>query len=219
LWRSTLARTGAARASAVRPPRRPRPHPPARPCGGARPRRRAPPPPARPHPRPAPAPAPAVTPAFACYYEEGAAGGAPKEVEVVFVTSDHDDDSFQEYFSEMPWTAVPFAFEGREAINDQFKVVRLRSKRTHGARARAPPSLRPPPTPSLYPLGRARAAGGHPARGGARRRHGRGRQRQRARKDRGEQELQGGHLCVRRLIPSNCVLFPCFASPSIALFI
>lgn len=39
------------------------------------------------------------------------------EVQVVFVSSDSDQESFDEYFGEMPWTAIPFASEElRESI-------------------------------------------------------------------------------------------------------
>jgi nucleoredoxin len=31
-----------------------------------------------------------------------------KNVEVLFVSSDRDNDSFKEYFSEMPWLALDF---------------------------------------------------------------------------------------------------------------
>ena len=31
-----------------------------------------------------------------------------KQVEVIFVTSDRDQKSFEEYYGEMPWVAIPF---------------------------------------------------------------------------------------------------------------
>jgi thiol-disulfide isomerase/thioredoxin len=102
------------------------------------------------------------TPAFATYYEDQ--GGA-KDTEVVFVTLDHDDDSFLEYFAEMPWAAVPFAFEGREAISDKFGVVRrdctfigwLRRRWQHADNL-SPPSPPPHPHPPLPPIPSIRRA-------------------------------------------------------------
>ena len=44
------------------------------------------------------------------------------EVEVVFVSSDHDKDGFDEYYGEMPWAAVKFDFEGVEALREKFAV-------------------------------------------------------------------------------------------------
>jgi nucleoredoxin len=41
-------------------------------------------------------------------YKEAKALG-DNEFEVVFCSSDHDNSSFNGYFSDMPWTAVPFA--------------------------------------------------------------------------------------------------------------
>ena len=35
------------------------------------------------------------------------AGG--KKIEIIFVSSDSDEDEFKEYYEDMPWTAVPFS--------------------------------------------------------------------------------------------------------------
>lgn len=40
------------------------------------------------------------------YSEAATASG--NELEIVFVSSDHDQASFEGYFSSMPWIAVPF---------------------------------------------------------------------------------------------------------------
>lgn len=46
-----------------------------------------------------------------------------KKFEVVFVSGDHDEDSFNGYFSKMPWLAIPFSDDGtREKLNQLFKV-------------------------------------------------------------------------------------------------
>lgn len=43
--------------------------------------------------------------------------------EVVFVSSDRDEKSFQEYFDEMPWLALPFEDrEAKAALSQKYKV-------------------------------------------------------------------------------------------------
>ena len=51
----------------------------------------------------------AFTPQFAEWYQafKKTANGA--NLEVVFVSSDRDEKSFQEYFNEMPWLALDYA--------------------------------------------------------------------------------------------------------------
>jgi nucleoredoxin len=58
------------------------------------------------------------TPQLAKKYEEIKAAG--KDFEIVFVSSDRDEKSFQEYFNEMPWLALPYA--DRAAKNELSKV-------------------------------------------------------------------------------------------------
>jgi nucleoredoxin len=46
-----------------------------------------------------------------------------KGLEVVFVSSDKDETTFNDYYGEMPWTALPFADRDRkEALSKKFKV-------------------------------------------------------------------------------------------------
>lgn len=46
-----------------------------------------------------------------------------KGLEIVFVSSDQDDNAFSEYFASMPWLALPFGDrEKKEALSKQFKV-------------------------------------------------------------------------------------------------
>jgi nucleoredoxin len=46
-----------------------------------------------------------------------------KGLEIIFVSSDKDEEAFKEYFGEMPWTALPFADrERKEALSKKFKV-------------------------------------------------------------------------------------------------
>ena len=45
------------------------------------------------------------------------------ELEVVFVSSDSDQEGFDDYFEEMPWAAVPFAAEdARNGAGEKFGV-------------------------------------------------------------------------------------------------
>jgi nucleoredoxin len=43
-------------------------------------------------------------------------------MEVVFVSSDHEQDGFDEYYAEQPWAAIPFDFGGKDAIGEKFGV-------------------------------------------------------------------------------------------------
>ncbi|URD86457.1 Nucleoredoxin [Musa troglodytarum] len=42
--------------------------------------------------------------------------------EVVFISSDRDQDSFEEFFSGMPWLALPFGDERRKSLSRTFRV-------------------------------------------------------------------------------------------------
>eukprot|EP00616_Rhizochromulina_sp_CCMP1243_P009393 CAMPEP_0118973736 /NCGR_PEP_ID=MMETSP1173-20130426/10841_1 /TAXON_ID=1034831 /ORGANISM="Rhizochromulina marina cf, Strain CCMP1243" /LENGTH=419 /DNA_ID=CAMNT_0006923429 /DNA_START=43 /DNA_END=1302 /DNA_ORIENTATION=+ len=49
--------------------------------------------------------------------------GQGKNFEIVFVSSDRDEPSFDEYFSEMPWLSLPFEERDRKgALSKKFKV-------------------------------------------------------------------------------------------------
>lgn len=46
-----------------------------------------------------------------------------KGMEIVFVSSDKDDNAFKEYFKEMPWLALPYSDRAaKEKLSKQFKV-------------------------------------------------------------------------------------------------
>ena len=45
-----------------------------------------------------------------------------REVEVVFVSADNDEKSFNSYFSHQPWIALPFDSEARSALPTAFSV-------------------------------------------------------------------------------------------------
>jgi len=60
------------------------------------------------------------TPKLAEYYK---ADLQNKGLEIVFVSSDKDDEAFQSYFKEMPWLALPFsARELKTQLSSKFKV-------------------------------------------------------------------------------------------------
>jgi thiol-disulfide isomerase/thioredoxin len=51
---------------------------------------------------------------------------ADKRIEIIFVSSDHDEDAFSEYFAKMPWLAVNYEREDvREALKAAFSVKTL----------------------------------------------------------------------------------------------
>jgi len=60
------------------------------------------------------------TPQLATSYEEHLKA---KGLEIVFVSSDRDEKSFDEYYAEMPWVALPYSESTcKEALNKKFKV-------------------------------------------------------------------------------------------------
>ena len=59
------------------------------------------------------------TPLFAVTYEDQP---DKNEVEVVFVTADHDKEGFEEYYSEQPWAAVPFDAAEKDKLSEKFGV-------------------------------------------------------------------------------------------------
>ncbi|KAL9246503.1 hypothetical protein vseg_020029 [Gypsophila vaccaria] len=60
------------------------------------------------------------TPKLAKIYEEMKAKG--HDVEVIFASSDQDQSSFDEYYSEMPWLALPFGDPRKAFLSKKFKV-------------------------------------------------------------------------------------------------
>ena len=55
------------------------------------------------------------TPSLAKFYQTMKEAG--KKFEIVFISSDRDENDWQSYFNEMPWLALPF--------NEREKKVRL----------------------------------------------------------------------------------------------
>ncbi|RDX89787.1 putative nucleoredoxin 1, partial [Mucuna pruriens] len=61
------------------------------------------------------------TPTLVEVYNEVAPKG---DFEVVFVTADKGDESFNSYFSKMPWLAIPFSdSETRSRLDELFEVM------------------------------------------------------------------------------------------------
>ena len=61
------------------------------------------------------------TPKLAEAYKQMRANG--KKFEVVFASSDEDEKSFEEYYNEMPWLALPYSDrDGKERLSKKFKV-------------------------------------------------------------------------------------------------
>merc|ERR1712151_987045 len=59
------------------------------------------------------------TPKLADFYESG----LKEKMEIVFVSSDRDENAFKEYFGEMPWQALPYEKrKEKELLSDAFGV-------------------------------------------------------------------------------------------------
>ena len=60
------------------------------------------------------------TPALVEAYNELSPKG---DFEIVFISADEDNESFEEYFTKMPWLAIPFSdSEARDRVDELFKV-------------------------------------------------------------------------------------------------
>jgi len=61
------------------------------------------------------------TPKLADYYVKAKRNGA--NFEIVFVSSDSDEESFEAYYGEMPWMALPFADrDKKQQLSSKFGV-------------------------------------------------------------------------------------------------
>merc|ERR1712110_778248 len=64
------------------------------------------------------------TPKLTEYYQ----GGLKENMEIVFVSSDRDEQSFNEYFGEMPWLALPYEKrQEKEVLSNTFGVAGIPS--------------------------------------------------------------------------------------------
>jgi len=64
----------------------------------------------------------AFTPLLAEWYDKMKSEGKADELEIVFVSSDSDEKSFQEYFGSMPWCALPFRSPLGDQLSSEFGV-------------------------------------------------------------------------------------------------
>lgn len=63
------------------------------------------------------------TPKLVEFYNNVKATANGPKFELVFVSSDRDEKSFQEYYNEMPWLSLPFALrEEKQKLSSKFKV-------------------------------------------------------------------------------------------------
>lgn len=56
----------------------------------------------------------AFTPELASFYKKFRDTEKGRTMDVIFVSSDQDEDSFKEYLNEMPWKALPFSDRDRK---------------------------------------------------------------------------------------------------------
>jgi len=45
-----------------------------------------------------------------------------KDFEIIFISSDRDDGAFQDYYKEMPWTALRFGSELKDKVSELYEV-------------------------------------------------------------------------------------------------
>ena len=62
------------------------------------------------------------TPQLANWYRSIKSTPDGKKVEVVFLSADHDEESFKQYYATQPWLAVPFDADAREGLMAHIRV-------------------------------------------------------------------------------------------------
>lgn len=45
-----------------------------------------------------------------------------KEIEIIFVSLDQNEDQFKEYYGSMPWITVPYESDNRELLSDTYGI-------------------------------------------------------------------------------------------------
>lgn len=64
------------------------------------------------------------TPKLGMFYD--AVNSGAKQVEIVYISRDKTPDQFNEYYSEMPWLALPFEDKARiTALGNRFQVQQI----------------------------------------------------------------------------------------------
>jgi len=61
------------------------------------------------------------TPVLAKFYDDLKAVD-PDALEIIFVSSDQDDESFAEYYGEQPWTSIEFGDDAQDTLGQAFGV-------------------------------------------------------------------------------------------------
>lgn len=62
------------------------------------------------------------TPQLANWYRSTKSTPEGKKMEVVFLSADHDERSFQQYYATQPWLAIPFDADAREGLMAHIRV-------------------------------------------------------------------------------------------------
>lgn len=65
------------------------------------------------------------TPMLKNFYENLVGMGA--DFEIIFISSDHDENTYQKYFGEMPWVAIPYGDSRLATIKTKFRVTSIPS--------------------------------------------------------------------------------------------
>ena len=60
------------------------------------------------------------TPSLSEFYKE--INSEKKQIEIIFCSSDQDQNQFDEYFKTMPWIAIPFESESKDEIAEELGV-------------------------------------------------------------------------------------------------
>ena len=60
------------------------------------------------------------TPSLSEFYKE--INSETKQIEIIFCSSDQDQNQFNEYFKTMPWIAIPFDSEAKDEIAEELGV-------------------------------------------------------------------------------------------------
>jgi len=47
---------------------------------------------------------------------------SPDDLEIIFVSSDQDDDAFNEYYGEMPWVSIEYGDDAQDSLSQKFGV-------------------------------------------------------------------------------------------------
>jgi nucleoredoxin len=66
-------------------------------------------------------PCQAFTPVLSALYDE-LKDNAPDSLEIVFISSDNDENSFLQYFGKMPWYSLPFDSRKKQQLSSKYAV-------------------------------------------------------------------------------------------------